>query len=301
MIYIFLIILLLLFAQVLGISIAFAHTITKPKKPTMQESMAREKERGHWKDFDSYPKKEWNIKGYGDYLLHGELLLNPGKKFVIITHGYTDSRYGALKYAHIYYKLGYQVYIYDIRYHGMNEGGHCSMGYYESKDILAIADAIWSTYGDDCTIGLHGESLGSASSILALGSQQKFAFLVSDCGFSDLRELMRYQANVRFHLPKFLAATSSFVNFLIHRYHFFKICPKKALVNNEVPVLFMHGKKDDFIPSTMCEDMFEMTKAEKKIVLFENADHAMSYMSAPEKYESCIHDFLYEIHQIVEK
>lgn len=298
MFYILLIIVLLLLAQILGISITFAHTITKPKKPTTEESISREKERGHWKDYDSYAKKEWNIKGCNDYLLHGELLTNPGKKFVIITHGYTDSRYGALKYAHIYHKLGFQVYIYDLRFHGTNEGGHCSMGYYESQDIVAIADNIWETYGADAVIGLHGESLGSASSILALAKQQKFAFVVSDCGFSDLRELMQYQAHARFHLPKFLAATSSWMNCMIHNYQFFNISPICALKDNKVPVLFIHGKEDDFIPPTMCEDMYRAATCVKKMVLFEHANHAQSYLCEPEKYEELIVSFLTEIQQL---
>lgn len=289
------VLIVLLITVIIGISYFFAKAITLPKVPTMEESRIKETGRNGWKEYDRYPKKNVEMISFDGYILHGEVWERPGKKYVVVTHGYTSTRFGSVKYAHIYYALGYNVVIYDLRYHGENQGGYCSMGYLESRDVLSVIQWVRDTYGNDCIIGLHGESLGSASTIQALGVEQNLLFAVSDCGFSDLKELMQYQAHARYHLPEFLAKTISWINYLIHGYQFYDICPKKALENNQVPVLFIHGEKDDFIPPSMCRDMYEMTKSKKKMILFPNAVHAESYLSDPDTYEKCVAEFVKEI------
>lgn len=283
-----------LMAVLILVGVLLVCYVTFPKRSTLEEGIAYAKEHDYWKAFDSYEKETVEIKSYDGYLLHGFLLKNDSKKFVILTHGYTDNRYGSVKYCHMYRDMGYQVLLYDLRHHGENESSYCSMGYKEHQDILAISDYLKTHYGFDITIGLHGESLGCASSILALGKEETFDFCVADCGFSDLYKLLSYQAYQTFHLPSVFAHLASGVCYVMHGHSFSQIRPIDSFAISKTPILFIHGKDDDFIPPSMSEEMYHKAQSYKKIELVEGAKHARSYEILRNEYEEKVKQFLKE-------
>lgn len=276
------------------VGVLLVNYVTFPKRSTLEEGIAYAKEHDYWRDFDAYEKENVEMKSYDGYLLHGILLKNDSKKFVIITHGYTDNRYGSVKYCHMYRNMGYQVLLYDLRHHGENKSCYCSMGFKEHKDILAVSEYLKERFGSDITIGLHGESLGCASSILALGKSDSFDFCVADCGFSDLYKLLSYQAYQTFHLPAIFAHLASGICYLMHGHTFSGIRPIDSFMTSQTPILFIHGKEDDFIPPYMSEDMYAKAQCYKKIELVEGAMHARSYEILRKEYETKVKQFLEE-------
>lgn len=292
---ILILLLLIAFLVVLTISYYFVRFITHPKCISNEVNIAKEKSFGHWGNFDSIPKETLLIPMSDQYMIHGIHLIHDQKRFVIISHGYTGNKYSSVKYAQIFIKLGYDVILYDLRYHGDNVKTLSSMSFKESDDILQIADYIRQHYGSDIPIGLHGESMGSASSLTAVARNDCFSFLISDCGFSDFEELMRYLAKEKFHLPVFFAYTSSLLNRILHGFSFIEIKPIKELAENhtcQTPILFIHGKEDRFIPPSMCESLYHMYEGKKRIYLMAGAEHAQSYSVNPSLYTQLIIDFL---------
>lgn len=269
--------------------------VTKPKGPTYEEAEAIEKSKNFWGDYDSYEKEEWNIESFDGYLLHGILIKNASDKYVIVTHGYIYNCLGSIKYANIFYKLGYNVYLYDLRHFGKNKPAYCSMGYHEPKDIICIQEALYRRFGENITIGLHGESLGCASSILALGMSQKFSFVVADCGFCDLKPLLQDLAGKMLHLPGFMQIFTDVWMTLVHHYQFAQIRPVEVMEQNEVPILFFHGLSDDFILPWHSEKNFEACHSYKELHLIEGAKHAESYFRDPEGYAAKVEHFLNQI------
>lgn len=72
-----------------------------------------------------FPAKEvYTVSSYDGYVLHAEYIeTDPqSKKFVIISHGYTYTRYGSYKYVYLFQKLGFNCIIYDDRGHGRISG-----------------------------------------------------------------------------------------------------------------------------------------------------------------------------------
>ncbi len=276
-----------------AVSGAMLHIVTKPRRMSMEQSIANEKERDCYGDYDTYDREPLELVMEDGYLLHGVLLKRPGRKYVIITHGYTDTRLGSLKYAHIYYRLGYNVCIYDLRHHGENADTYCSMGYRESRDIVTIAKYLKKRFGSDIVLGLHGESLGAASSILALGEYSGFDFCVSDCGFADLGKLLEYLCAARIHLPGKLSHLASLASRVRYRYRLDKIRPVDVFSGEiRTPVLFLHGEADEFIPPEHCRMMYEAAGGKKEFALFPGAGHAQSYLSDRERYERVVGEFL---------
>lgn len=289
-----LVLLLIIVLILIVVGILLVNYVTLPKRTSLEEAINYSKEHDYWKDFDSYEKETVEIKSYDGYMLHGMILKNEGKKFVIITHGYTDNRYGSVKYCHMYRDMGYQVLLYDLRHHGENESCYCSMGYKEHKDILAISKHLKEHYGNDITIGLHGESLGCASSILALGQSDTFDFCVADCGFSDLYKLLSYQAYQTFRLPAIFAHLASGICYIMHGHSFSEIRPIDSFLTSQTPILFLHGKEDDFIPPYMSMNMYDKAHSYKRIELVDFAKHARSYEILRNDYEAKVKQFLEE-------
>lgn len=286
-----LITLMVLALFIVAYSFILVRIISKPKRYGLAECIEIEKSKNFWQQFDQYEKETWNILSFDGYELHGNLIKGSSDKFVIISHGYKYTRWGSVKYTHVYHKLGYNVYLYDLRHHGENSNCYCSMGDYESQDIVAIAKAIRMRFGKNALIGLHGESLGAASSLLAAGLNEEFSFVVADCGFSNLGKILEYQGAKKWYLPKFFVHTASLLNQLLHGRSFYDIQPIRSIENIRIPILFIHGDEDDFIPKSMSKDMFEVYKGPKQIELFPGARHAHSYKSNPPKYEKTIEMF----------
>ena len=214
---------------------------------------------------------------------------------MILTHGYTYNRLGSVKYMNLYRKMGYSCIQYDLRGHGANAKCPVTMGLKESKDLLAVIDWVHERYGENIILGLHGESMGSASQTLALREKPRVDFVVNDCGFAELTEVLRGQLSKRFHLPAFLVSTASILNKIYYKYSYQEVRPVDALKENQVPICFMHGREDTFIPYRHSELMAETTKGYQEVHLYEDADHALSFEKHPKEYEENLKAFLEKV------
>ena len=291
-------ILIILTIIVIVISLLLINHLVKPKLWDIPATIELEKSKGYMENYDSIHKEDFTVSSFDDYMLHCTLLKNDSNRYVIVTHGYTYTKYGSIKYANMFLKLGYNVIIYDLRHHGDNERCYISMGKNESKDISALIDYLRSTFGNDIEIGLHGESLGATSSLLSLSENKNISFCIEDCGFSNLSNLLKYQIKKQYHLPTFFIPIASVLNRLIYHFSFYDINLISSLTNSNVPILFIHGNADTYIPVHLGTDMWKKYKGYKELHLFDNAEHAESYASDPEKYETIVSDFLNNIKRL---
>ncbi|MDC7292309.1 alpha/beta hydrolase [Butyrivibrio sp. DSM 10294] len=251
----------------------------------------------------------YTINGYEGYVLHAEHIKSEcgdGKHFVILTHGFSSTRHGALKYVPIFIKRGYDCIIYDLRGHGENLFGDstkmparigrkhiCTFSKKECRDLLCVIRDTRERYGKDILLGLHGESLGAASTISALRYKPDVAFAVEDCGFADIINVQKVGLK-NMHLPPFLVYFASVAAGIIYGYFFTSVKPETAITDNEVPLLIMHGEADDFIVPDNARRIYEAQKGYKRIELFEGAGHAMSRFASPDRYEQIVNEFLDE-------
>ena len=152
-------------------SIGLASYIMHGKRQTLDE--AKEWQDAHYDTswYEDLEKTNYEVAGYDGYVLHVQLCRNPqpSGKYVIITHGYTDNRFGMLKYMKLYLDRGYHCIIYDLRGHGINQPFVCTYGTLEGKDLFELILDTRKRYEDIEILGLHGESLGSATTVTALG------------------------------------------------------------------------------------------------------------------------------------
>jgi len=75
-------------------------------------------------------------------------------------------------------------------------------------------------------------------------------------------------------------------------YRFDEYSTLDALRYNRVPVLFVHGKEDKFVPTWMSQKNYEACPGKKRILLVENAGHGSSVFENQPLYEKTEKEFL---------
>ena len=223
------------------------------------------------------------------------LVKNPVEtdKYVIISHGFKSNRYGAVKYVDSYMDLGFNCIIYDLRDHGENAKTAVSLGQFESEDLEKLIEDSYNRYGN-IKLGLHGESMGAATSLMVLAKKPKVDFVVADCGFSNLYDLLHAAydvAKVGTVLPSVNIAMK-----LRYGYDMKKTSPKDALVGNEIPICFIHGEADTFILPENSQVNKAATAGYSELHLVPDAAHAQSReVLGNAEYRGIIGDFLNNI------
>lgn len=218
------------------------------------------------------------------------------KHYVVLSHGYTSTRYGMYKYAALWRKLGYNCVIYDNRGHGVNAPTTVTFGVRESRDLMTVIEDTYQRYGSDIRIGLHGESMGSGLQLMALEHHPKVDFIVNDCGYSEILPVLRWKVEQGFHFPGWLADAASLYCKLFFGYRFEDVRPIDRLKENEIPICFVHGTSDTFTHCYHSEKMYEANKGYKELHLYEGAGHAECIVVDPERYLKMLEDFTEKVY-----
>ncbi len=235
------------------------------------------------------------IKSQQGYLLHA-VFLQPlqTKNTVIICHGVTESKVNSFKYARLFEKLGFNSVVYDHRRHGDSGGKTTSFGFYEKDDLQAIVQSIREKIGQDAILGIHGESMGAATTILYAGTFEDEAdFHIADCPFSDFTEQVLHvlRRETPFRTMMVLRIANLFLK-VRDGYTLKLVSPKEVVQHIKKPMLFIHSLEDTFILPYMTEELYEKKPEPKMLKLFEKGAHAKSFNKNPEEYERVVKNFL---------
>jgi len=217
------------------------------------------------------------------------------KNFVVICHGVTENKINSVKYARLFERLGFNSVVYDHRRHGDSGGKTTSFGHYEKMDLQAVVKAVDVYAGEDAIIGIHGESMGAATTILYAGTLEDHAdFYISDCAFSDFTDQLMYLMKKETPLRSSLAIKLADVFLRVRDGYSMKlVSPREAVSRIEKPVLFIHSIPDDFILPEMTQELYDLKPEPKQIKFFETGPHAQSYNQNPEEYEKTVAEFLF--------
>lgn len=230
----------------------------------------------------------------GDALISGEYILNPAgcPKAAIICHGHTVNRIADLKYALMFYKLGFHIVLFDQRHFGASTGAISTLGYRETGDLAAVIAYTRSVFGEDCAIALHGESMGAATALMVL-DREKPDLVIADCPFMDTEALikkilrqMRVPANTVALLAELVAK---------HRYGYDirAASPIRSVAMSDVPICLIHGDSDGLIPCDHSRKLYARCRNQKsELHVFPGADHACSVILDPKRYETIVREFV---------
>ncbi len=285
-----LIVVFLVYAIVL--SLKMSANLSVPAYKTYEFTIQRSKEEEHsWGDLDSFQKEPFEVKLRDGYVLHGDIYPLDPKKVVIISHGHGDNKYTGIRFLQTFRHLGYTTVIYDLRGHGHNASHVCTMGLNESRDLMEVLDAVKKRF-PGASIGLHGLSMGCATTVMALKYKPDVKFVVADCGYGILKNLCE-DVLKGIKQPKKMFYPVDWMNRLRYGYFASRVNPIDSLVDNEIPICFIHGTEDKLIDYHQSEWMYDLNKGSKKeLHLIPDTAHAMAWNHDPEAYERIIAEFL---------
>ena len=250
--------------------------------------------------YDSVSKEDFSIDVPNGYTVKGTLIpAEKGASFpdgrrraIIMVHGITANRYTMLSHGEIWHRLGFDLIIYDQRCHGESGGEDTGMGYYESQDLVYIAEEMRKRFPESTVWGLGGESMGAATVMMAAPSLPWLSFVYEDGGYADLRSEvpagLKYKKNIPYF--PFTPLTIFFIN-KRHEFNVDDIRPIDSVKNIDVPMLFVHGGKDLFVPTENVYKLYNAKQGEKEIHVFEDAPHVKAVLMYHEDYYEMLKAF----------
>ncbi|WP_246942416.1 alpha/beta hydrolase [Bacillus pinisoli] len=291
---------IILLTYTISIGLFFSNRIMYIKKKEEKFILDRElkEQRFILSDYESLEKEEIIIPSSFGYDIKGTIIPSKkeSRKFMIICHGVTMNRINSIKYMYLFHHRDFNVIMYDHRRHGESGGTTTSMGHYEKYDLQTVVHWTKEQFGNNITLGIHGESMGAVTTLLYAGMLEDGAdFYIADCPFSDLEEQLTYLIRKDFKLPK--QAVLPFGNTFLKwrdKYAIKDVSPISCVQNIQNPVLFIHSKDDDYILPTMSRQLYQKKNGPKKLVIAPKGSHAYSYGDNPELYEKVIDDFLHD-------
>lgn len=244
-------------------------------------------------------KETWSQESTDHLALKADYINNHAKKTVIIAHGYMGSRQDMGLYASLFYKLGYNVLLPDARGHGQSEGNYVGYGWPERKDYQLWIKQVLQKNGADSEIVLFGVSMGAATVMMTSGEQlpQQVKAVIEDCGYTTAKAELTYQQHQMFPKVPTVAAipVTSLVTKARAGYFLGQADALQALKKSHLPTLFIHGTKDDFVPTGMVKQLYAAHRgnnAKDRLFLVKGAVHAKAITTDKSGYYQTVTEFL---------
>lgn len=218
------------------------------------------------------------------------------KKVVICFHGYTSE--GLKDYIGVsdyYIRNGYGMLLADARAHGKSEGDYIGFGCLDRHDAMGWIQWVIEQCDPDVQILLHGTSMGGATVLMtsSLDLPIQVKGIISDCAFTSPKEVFTHVLHSMYHLPAFpMIQLSDFINRRKAGYGLDECNASREVQNAKVPILFIHGNADTFVPNSMCEEIYENCTSPKTKLIIKGAAHAESYYKDTASYEQALDTFI---------
>lgn len=244
------------------------------------------------------PYEEIRIRSFDGLKLYAryyQLTEEPNAPLVIFFHGYrcNSVRDGNGMFGYCQ-RCGYNILMVDQRAHGKSEGRTITFGVKERKDALEWAEYAAERFGSQVPMVLAGISMGAATVLMAsnLDLPENVKGIIADCPYSapedilkTVMESMKLPAKIFYPLVRLSAR-------IYGGFDPEESSAREAVAGSRVPILFIHGDDDRFVPCSMSQQCFDACCSEKKLVFVKDAGHGISYCVDAALYEKEVKAFL---------
>lgn len=219
----------------------------------------------------------------------------PTAKTAVIVHGYTDNAARIMQIGYMYHHdLNYNILLPDLLNHGLSEGKAIQMGWKDRLDVLQWMDIASRIYGDSIRMVVHGISMGASTTMMVSGEPQKeyVKCFVEDCGYTSVWDEFSQELQEQFGLPEFpLLHTASWLCKQIYGWSFKEASALNQVKKCNLPMLFIHGDADTYVPTWMVYPLYEAKTEPKERWIVPGAAHALSYKENKEEYTAKVKTF----------
>lgn len=242
------------------------------------------------------PHQLIKIESYDGQTLAGHWFPNPKpKRLVVAMHGWRSSWASDFGFVSEFLRQNDCSVLYaEQRGQGGSGGEYMGFGMIERYDCLEWVKWIDSQNPQNLPIYLVGVSMGAATVLMTsdMDLPGNVRGIIADCGFTSIHDIWKHVARRNLHLP--YSIYGGLADNLCRE----KICmgtrdcsTMDALKNSTVPVLFVHGTEDHFVPVEMTYRNYQACSSDKRLLIVPGADHGMCYFTEQERYEQAVLDF----------
>lgn len=253
-----------------------------------------------WTDKIRSMKRElMEVKSFDGLTLRGYYYeYSPDSPLELIFHGYSGNAERDLSGGvDRCFALGRSCILIDQRGAGLSEGNICSFGINESRDCISWIQFAIEKFGKDRPIILGGVSMGGATVMIAASEDlpKNVVCIMSDCGYSSQKDIIckvvkEMKLPVKIIYPFIKLGAKTFGGFELE-----EITPIEAVAKSKIPMIFIHGDTDTFVPHSMSVECFNACNAPKKLVTIEGAGHGLAFPVNQEKYIESLRNFENEV------
>jgi len=137
--------------------------------------------------------------------------------------------------------------------------------------------------------------MGSATVLMTSGENlpKQVKAVIADCGYTSAKDILTYQLKRMYHLPSFpIIQSTSLLTKIRAGYFFEEASALEQVKKTKLPIFFIHGDSDTFVPVKMVYDLYEAANGEKELYIVPNAEHGNAYDAEPNVYEDKVTHFL---------
>lgn len=190
--------------------------------------------------------------------------------------------------ADFWHNEGCSVLFAEQRGQNKSEGEYMTFGYMERYDCLDWVSFVNERTESKYPVYLAGISPGASTVLMTAGLDlpENVKGVIADCGFSSAYDEWRHVVKVNMKLSyglrgkaidtyckKHIGVTSR------------EISTVEAMKKTKLPILFIHGSDDMFVPIDMSFENYKACAAPRYLLVVTGAIHGQSYDVDREKYE----------------
>lgn len=272
-------------------SIGEKYYVSSPAIDPEREQLEREKD----KEFlEQMQPEQLSITSHDGLKLEGYVFEQPTQtnQWVFAVHGYTGSVRQMTRWNRQLYEQGYNVFAPDLRGHGNSAGNYYGMGWLDQQDLHDWLQLLLERE-PDADVTLYGVSMG-ASAVLNLAGKapSQVKSVIADSGFTSVKSIFETQLHNVLHLPSFpiINAANTVSKWRIGLD--FKASTLERVKEIRIPILYIHGGQDTFVPVENVYSLAEATNAPYEIWVVDEANHGEAVKVEPDLYREKVNTFI---------
>jgi len=261
---------------------------------------AREQIQAGMEWLDTQPHTCEEIRSFDGLTLRAKFYAPPegiAPRTIVMAHGYMSAPKLDFSCACAFFRdLGWNLLLIDQRAHGESEGTYITFGAKEQYDVRDWCLFLRERFGAQHRLVLDGISMGCTTVLLAGALPDlpdNVRGIIADCGFVTPWDEFVHVMRQDMHLPPFpmLYIVEGICR---HRagFGFRDHSTINAVQQLRVPVLFIHGEQDTFVPPINTLRNYEACCSEKELILVPQAGHGICYLVDTPRCQAALIAFL---------
>ena len=212
---------------------------------------------------------------------------------VALFHGMRGNRLQALVRMSFLLRAGWRCVAFDHRAHGASDGRHTSFGWYEARDVTAVAQLIAARWPQEPAAAL-GISMGAAAVCFAAESTPVFQAFILESVYHDLASAFRQRVGCGY--PSWLARFSRGVVWVTERrlgMGIGEVTPAAFVPKlHPRPVILLTGSDDPHATPEEVGRLFDCCADPREFHLIAGAGHIDVDTVGGERYRDLVLGFL---------